>query len=281
MLSSGLSYNLFFWIEFALGCVLFLATLAFFEETMYLEERPVRPPPGQRKVDTEPGKEEGQATSEFLEARLEESITVPPRKSYLEQCKIFGKTDPNTPENTGLVAIAAFVGYLAAAGPFSTVPDRFSAWLTRRNNNIHEAENRLWCLVVVFFVSPAAIILYGYAAEKHLHWFGLFFAVGMFQFGAFFYLTYTLAYAMDSYEAKIPEMLIAMNVGKQAISFAFGYKVIDWVQAYGYVKVFAGIFCGAITINNLFVFVFLAFGKWSRRWLSTTALSKMHRESMG
>lgn len=99
--------------------------------------------------------------------------------------------------------------------------------------------------------------------------------------GAFFYLTYTLAYAMDSYESKMPEMLIAMNIGKMSISFAFGYKVIDWVQAEGYIKVFAGIFCGALTINNLFVFVFLIFGKWFRRWLSTTGLSKMHRESLG
>ncbi|KAH7370683.1 major facilitator superfamily domain-containing protein [Rhexocercosporidium sp. MPI-PUGE-AT-0058] len=333
MLSSGLSYNLFFWIEFAIGCALFLGTLAFFEETMYLEERPAHAPPEQAKVDTEPGKDERQASSECTETRLEESVTVPPRKSYLEQCKIFGKTDPNTLvlmmmirsftylvvppvfwvcstygmiiglaalaftatfptivaappyswpiENTGLVAVSAFIGYLLAAAPFSTLPDRFAARLTRKNNNIHEAENRLWSLVVVFFVSPAALILYGYTAGNHLHWFGLVFAVGMFQFGAFFYLTYTLAYAMDSYEAKIPEMLIAMNIGKQSISFAFGYKVIDWVLAYGFVKVFAGIFCGAITINNLFVFVFLIFGKWSRRWLSTTALSKMHRESMG
>ena len=144
------------------------------------------------------------------------------------------------------MAISAFIGYLVAAGPSSTVPDRVSAWLTRKHNNIQEAEYRLWCLAVVFFVSPAALILYGYSAGNHLHWFGLVFAVGMFQFGmcyetafraqaltglsftgAFFYLTYTLAYAMDSYEAKIPEMLIAMNLGKQSISFAFGYKVID------------------------------------------------------
>lgn len=86
---------------------------------------------------------------------------------------------------------------------------------------------------------------------------------------------------MDSYEAKIPEMLIAMNIGKQAISFAFGYKVIDWVQAYGFIKMFSGVFCGAITINNLFVFVFLIFGKRSRRWLSRTALARMHKKSIG
>ncbi|KAH7187680.1 major facilitator superfamily domain-containing protein [Fusarium oxysporum] len=332
-LGCGLSYNLFFWIEFALGCVLFLATLAFFEEIMYFEERQLPSPSSQRPIDADSIKDEPQATSECRESRLEESVTVPPRKTYLEQCKIFGKTDPNSPvfmmmirsftylivpqvfwvcstygmviglaglaftstfpiivasppyswpiENTGLVGISAFIGYLLAAGPFSTVPDRVSAWLTRKNNNIHEAEYRLWCLVVALFISPAALILYGYSAGNHLHWFGLVFAVGMFQFGAFFYLTYTLAYAMDSYEARIPEMLIAMNLGKQSISFAFGYKVIDWVQADGYIKVFAGIFCGVLTINNLFVFVFLIFGKWSRRWLSTTALSKMHRESMG
>ncbi|KAI1063740.1 hypothetical protein LB506_005889 [Fusarium annulatum] len=333
MLSSGLSYNLFFWIEFALGCVLFLATLAFFEETMYLEERQPPSPSGQQPTDADSTKDEPQATSECMESRLEESVTVPPRKSYLEQCRIFGKTDPDTQvfmmmirsftylivpqvfwvcstygmviglaglaftstfpsivaappyswpiENTGLVAISAFTGYLLAAGPFSSVPDRVSAWLTRKNNNIHEAEYRLWCLAIVFFISPAALILYGYSAGNHMHWFGLVFAVGMFQFGAFFYLTYTLAYAMDSYESKMPEMLIAMNIGKMSISFAFGYKVIDWVQADGYIKVFAGIFCGTLTINNLFVFVFLIFGKWFRQWLSTTGLSKMHRESLG
>ncbi|KAF5586110.1 hypothetical protein FPANT_7316 [Fusarium pseudoanthophilum] len=332
-LGCGLSYNLFFWIEFALGCVLFLLTLAFFEETMYLEARQPPSPSSQRPIDADSVKDEPQATSECMESRLEESVTIPPRKTYLEQCKIFGKTDPNSPvfmmmvrsftyfivpqvfwvcttygmviglaglaftstfptivaappynwpiENTGLVAISAFIGYLLAAGPFSTVPDRVSAWLTRRNNNIHEAEYRLWCLVVVFFIAPAALILYGYGAGNHMHWFAMVFAVGMFQFGAFFYLTYTLAYAMDSYEANMPEMLIAMNIGKMSISFAFGYKVIDWVQAHGYIKMFAGIFCGALTINNLFVFVFLIFGKWFRRWLSTTTLSKMHRESLG
>jgi hypothetical protein len=97
MLSSGLSYNLFFWIEFALGCVLFLVTLAFFEETMYLEKRQPPSPSSERPIDTDVIKDEPQATSECRESRLEESATVPPRKTYLEQCKIFGKTDPNSP----------------------------------------------------------------------------------------------------------------------------------------------------------------------------------------
>lgn len=86
-------------------------------------------------------------------------------------------------ENTGLIAIAAFLGYLVAAVPFATLPDRFAARLTRRNNNIREAEYCIWCLVPMIFVSPAALILYGYTAEKQLHWVGFLIAVGIFQFG--------------------------------------------------------------------------------------------------
>lgn len=64
---------------------------------MYLEPRGAHASPEQGQFDTEPGKDERPANSECVETMLEESVTVPPRKSYLEQCKIFGKTDPNTP----------------------------------------------------------------------------------------------------------------------------------------------------------------------------------------
>lgn len=36
------------------------------------------------------------------------------------------------------------------------------------------------------------------------------------------YYSFTLAYAVDSYQANTSEMLIAMNLGKQAISFGMG-----------------------------------------------------------
>ena len=98
--------------------------------------------------------------------------------------------------------------------------------------------------------------------------------------GSFFYMTYTLAYAMDSYESNVPEMLIAMNIGKQSISFGFGFKILDWIAQYGYVKVFAGIFTGVMTINNLAVVIFLVWGKDMRRWIAQTWLARMHRRSL-
>jgi hypothetical protein len=85
---------------------------------------------------------------------------------------------------------------------------------------------------------------------------------------------------MDSYEANVPEMLIAMNIGKQAISFGFGYEVINWITKDGYVTVFAGIFCSVLLVNNLAVFVFLVFGKRLRAWYPRTRLAKIHKGSI-
>jgi hypothetical protein len=64
---------------------------------MYLEDRQPPSPSSQRPINTNPIKDEPQATSECRESRLEESVTAPRRKTYLEQCKICGKTDPNAP----------------------------------------------------------------------------------------------------------------------------------------------------------------------------------------
>jgi hypothetical protein len=85
---------------------------------------------------------------------------------------------------------------------------------------------------------------------------------------------------MDSYEANVPEMLIAMNIGKQAISFGFGYEVINWIIKDGYVTVFAGIFCSVLLVNNLTVFFFLVFGKRLRGWYTHTRLAKIHKGSI-
>ncbi|KAL5587224.1 hypothetical protein FOVSG1_012360 [Fusarium oxysporum f. sp. vasinfectum] len=330
MLAGGHSYNLFFWVEFAIGCVLLLAVFFLFEETMFFRDSHIPGVPLNADGSARLQKDEEHQTTEEIEIQTTPRNYV--RDSYLQQLKLIRRTDPNSPivmmmarsftyfvvppvfwvcstygiiiglaalaftatfpgivtsppyswpiENTGLIAVSAFLGYLAAAGPFSSLPDRFSARLTKKNNNIYEAEYRLWCLVVVLFVSPASLILYGYSAEKQLHWFGLVFAVGLFQFGAFFFLTYTLAYAMDSYEANVPEMLIAMNIGKQAISFGFGYEVINWIIKDGYVTVFAGIFCSVLLVNNLTVFVFLVFGKRLRGWYTHTRLAKIHKGSI-
>lgn len=64
-------------------------------------------------------------------------------------------------------------------------------------------------------LGPAGIIIYGFAAEKSLHWTLYFVGGALSYFAAYFYFTFTLAYAVDSYYSNTSEMLIAMNLGKQ------------------------------------------------------------------
>lgn len=170
------------------------------------------------------------------------------------------------------------VGYLLAV-PFTTSSDRLAAYLTKRNNHIREAEMRLGVLLPAMLIGPASLIVYGYTAQYNLHWFGYFAGVAMCNWSAYFYFTFTLAYAVDSYTVNLSEMLIAMNMGKQAISFGMGFKLLDWILATGYVNVIAGIFCGVLAANNLSLLIFMFFGKKIRIATSKTWLARMHRQN--
>jgi hypothetical protein len=75
------------------------------------------------------------------------------------------------------------------------------------------------------------------------------------------------------------EMLIAMNLGKQAISFAMGIYLLEWILDIGYVKMISGIFCGILAINNLALILFMIWGKKIRVATSKTWLARMHRET--
>ncbi|KAJ5965334.1 MFS transporter [Penicillium waksmanii] len=114
--------------------------------------------------------------------------------------------------NSGLIAIASFIGYSLAL-PLTSTSDRLAAYRTKRNNGIREAEMRLPALFPVLLLPPAGLIVYGFTAQRDLHWTGYFAGVAMNQFGSYFYFTFTLAYAVDSYYANTSEMLIAMNLG--------------------------------------------------------------------
>ncbi|KAI0192689.1 major facilitator superfamily domain-containing protein [Xylaria flabelliformis] len=181
--------------------------------------------------------------------------------------------------NSGLFAIAAVVGY-ALAVPFTSSSDRLAAYFTKRNNGIREAEMRLGVMLPAMLIGPAGIILYGITAEKGLHWVLYFVGGAMSYFAAYFYFSFTLAYAVDSYQSNTSEMLIAMNLGKQAISFGFGLKLLTWVMESGYAVVMSGIFGGVLLANNLVLLIFMVWGKKIRRFMSTTWLARLHSSSI-
>lgn len=181
-------------------------------------------------------------------------------------------------EDTGLQALAPMIGFILAV-PFSSTSDRLAAYMTKRNKFIREAEFRLGVLLIPMLIAPAGLVLYGFAAEKNLHWIAYFLGSAIMCWGSFFYFSFTIAYAVDSYFANTSEMLIAMNIGKQAISFGFGFEVVDWVLDIGYAKVISGIFSGVLLANNLAVIIFLIWGKRIRVFMATSWLGKYHQET--
>ncbi|KAI0001545.1 major facilitator superfamily domain-containing protein [Xylariaceae sp. FL0662B] len=181
--------------------------------------------------------------------------------------------------NSGLFAIAAVIGY-GLAVPFTASSDRLAAYLTKRNNGIREAEMRLGVMLPAMLIGPAGIVLYGFTAERGLHWACFFVGGAMSYWAAYFYFSFTLAYAVDSYHANTSEMLIAMNIGKQAISFGFGLELLTWVMQSGYAVVMSGIFGGVLLANNLLLVVFMVWGKEIRKLMAETWLAKFHFRSM-
>jgi hypothetical protein len=140
---------------------------------------------------------------------------------------------------------------------------------------------RLGVLLVPMLLAPAALICYGFTAQYNLHWIGYFLACGILSWSSFFYFSFTIAYAVDTYFANTSEMLIAINIGKQAISFGLSVSVLNWVMENGYVVVIAGIFTGVLLLNNLMVIVFMIWGKRIRSFMSKTWLARLHRQTMG
>lgn len=182
--------------------------------------------------------------------------------------------------NSGLNALATLIGFLAAV-PFAPTSDILAARLTRRNNGIREAEMRLGVMLPAMVIAPAGLILYGLTAEHNLHWIGYFMGIGMTQWGGYFFFSFALAYAVDSHNANTSEMLIAMNLGKQAISFGLSVNLLDWVLERGYAIVISGIFCAVLIANNIFVIVFMIWGKRIRVSMAKSWLSRLHNRHAG
>jgi len=112
--------------------------------------------------------------------------------------------------NSGLIAVANIVGYLLAV-PFTVSSDRVAAYLTKKNNGIREAEMRLPVLFPAMLIAPAGLIVFGLAAQYKLHWFAYFAGVAMVDFAGYFYFSFTLAYAVDSYQSNTSEMYVSLS----------------------------------------------------------------------
>jgi len=75
-------------------------------------------------------------------------------------------------------------------------------------------------------------------------------------------------------------MLIALNLGKQAISFGMGFDLLTWILTTGYANVIAGAFCAVLALNNVMLLLFMWKGKPIRRFFSKTWLARLHKSTI-
>ncbi|KAJ5613943.1 MFS transporter [Penicillium herquei] len=292
MLAGGYSWRLFFYVEAAFAAALLVMAFFFVEESTY--HRETQSTPQLSSSDSlNIGDKDVKLDSPQLSFHASASAT-PMRKKYLSTLKPWSSIDHDAEFTMTMLrsftyflvpavfwviaSYASFIGYLLAL-PFTSSSDRLAAYRTKRNNGIREAEMRLPVLFPVMLLPPAGLIVYGFTAQHNLHWVGYFAGVAMNMFGSYFYFTFTLAYAVDSYYANTSEMLIAMNLGKQAISFGMGSYLLDWILDRGYAVVISGIFGGVLLANNLAVVIFIIFGKRIRRWTANSWLGRLHKRT--
>ncbi|KAL7624623.1 hypothetical protein AAE478_006191 [Parahypoxylon ruwenzoriense] len=309
MLSGGYGWRLFFYVEFAFGMALLILAFFFVEETSYDREAAIL------AASTPPNDSDKDGAQEVEKGAQRAELVVPSRRSFLQTLSLRGRVDPSVPffttivrsftyflvpqslwvittfginvsppynwavTNSGLFALAALTGY-GLAVPFTSSSDRLAAYFTKRNDGIREAEMRLGVMLPAMLIGPAGIVLYGFTAERNLHWICFFIGGAMNYWAAYFYFSFTLAYAVDSYYSNTSEMLIAMNIGKQIISFGFGIKVLDWVLESGYAAVMSGIFGGVLLANNLVLLIFMFWGKNIRKFMAETWLARLHSRSI-
>ena len=145
--------------------------------------------------------------------------------------------------------------------PFSDSSARLAAHLTMKDNSIREAEVRFGVMLSAMLIDPAGLVVYGTIAQLKLHRLGSFAGVAMLDRSALFYFTFILPYAMDLYKPNMSEMLIAMDVAENAISFCMGYALLTRVPKTGYAAVIAGAFGGILVADNLVLLLLIWTGK--------------------
>ena len=196
---------------------------------------------------------------------------------------------------------------------FTVSSDRLAAYLTRRNNGIREAEMRLGVMLPAMLIGPAGLIVYGLTAQRDLHWIGYFAGIVMvdwagkscigvgerYEANATQHTSISPLLSHIRWTATTPisrkcmfpppfelcgqncelidiARLIAMNLGKQAISFGMGFQLLNWVLKDGYATIIAGVFTAVLLVNNMALIVFMVSGKRIRIVFSRSWLARMH-----
>ena len=91
MLAGGYSWRLFFYVEFAFGCALFILAFFVVEETLYH-----RKPRTESIPESSSSQHDDKPVAEVSDHAATSAADVPPRKTFVQTLKFWGAYDKDT-----------------------------------------------------------------------------------------------------------------------------------------------------------------------------------------
>jgi hypothetical protein len=188
--------------------------------------------------------------------------------------------------STGLVFFAALIGSLVGWAT-GALGDQIVITLARRNGGVKEPEMRLWTLCFSFVYAAVGYPLYGWGAQKGLHWMTIACGVGFMIAHQVSACSVATAYAMECYpgvrmhallldgdrltdlysDQLSGELVVVLALCSSMINFAISYSVQPFINRVGYGWVF--VFFGLCVLASMVAAVpAMIFGK---RWRSRRA----------
>jgi hypothetical protein len=91
-------------------------------------------------------------------------------------------------------------------------------------------------LVIPFVVGSAGLLMFGFGAEKGLHWMVLYVGYGFISISPAA-ANIAMTYVLDSYPEVALEGMLMVNGVKELVTFAFTYGFSHWYSKVGYAAV--------------------------------------------
>ncbi|KAH7884237.1 major facilitator superfamily domain-containing protein [Phlebopus sp. FC_14] len=161
----------------------------------------------------------------------------------------------------GLSYVGPLIGMLLGTFYSGWVGDRFAVQYARRSRGYREPEHRLWLMVVSLLLCPASLILWGVGASKGINWSGLVFGMGIISCSTGIGSSLSIGYALDSYKDLSGEVMMAVILVRNTLSFAIGYGITPWLYM-GYQNTFISAAFVGLAITMTFLIVI----KWGKSW---------------
>ncbi|KAI0937871.1 hypothetical protein AcW1_003913 [Taiwanofungus camphoratus] len=110
---------------------------------------------------------------------------------------------------------------------------------------------------------PSSLILWGVGAAKGIKWIGLVIGMGMISCSTGIGSSLSLRFALGSYRDLSGEVMMAVIIVRNSLSFAIGYGITPWL-AMGYQNTFMSAAFVGLAIKMSFLVVI----KWGNCWLA-------------